>query len=222
MSTRNTLPSAVRSPSSRMTSLPRRVKKSSLSMLRAPDVVPLSGNSEDQIDVGGEIELAATELAHAEHDERLALARARCAARRRYARDPGWRSPPRLDGRVGKRAGVRQRLGERGPARKVAPGNAHHLAFPLAAQRRHEPGEVGFATCQRADVAPSRRRASGRVERGLVDQPFGEGQASRARLLQTKSLAASTRGNASRSSGAAASKTASAPDSRTRVSCCSQ
>ena len=44
MSTRNTLPSAVRSPSSRMTSRPRRVKKSSLSMQRAPAVVPLSGN----------------------------------------------------------------------------------------------------------------------------------------------------------------------------------
>jgi hypothetical protein len=45
---------------------------------------------------------------------------------------------------------------------------------------------------------------------------------SRTRDSQTKSLPVSTRVSAARSSGAAASNVASAPESRTRVSCRSQ
>ena len=41
---------------------------------------------------------------------------------------------------------------QRGPAREVAPGDAHHLAFALAAQRRHESGEVGLAGHRRREA----------------------------------------------------------------------
>ena len=73
MSTRNTKPSSLRTSSSRMSSRPSRLKYSSFSMTRGPSVWPRLGEQEHQVDVGGEIQLAPAELAHAQHDQRRLL-----------------------------------------------------------------------------------------------------------------------------------------------------
>ena len=161
----------------------------------------LVGKHEDQIDVGGEIELAAAELAHAEHDERLRFAggAARLAVGAHEIR--GRVVHGRLDGGVGEGAGVGQRFAASPRAGEVAPGDAHHLALALAAQRRHESGEVAAPGDRRREALRHLAVRQRRVERRLVDQPLGERRRSRLRPSQTKSLAASTRGNASRSVG---------------------
>ena len=84
-------------------------------------------------------------------------------------------------------------------------------------------GASETAARRRWDISP---RASTRVRPASLINHSDSGQRasaeSRPNALQTKSLASSTRGKASRNSGAAASKTASAPESRIRVSCRSQ
>ena len=74
MSTRNTKPSSFLASSRRMSSRPRRLKYSSFSTSRGPSVSPASREQEHEIDVGGEIQFAPAELAHAEHDQRHLLA----------------------------------------------------------------------------------------------------------------------------------------------------
>ena len=53
---------------------PRRVKKSKLLIGRDSVGLAVFGIDEDQVDVGGDVEFASAQLAHADHDQRLLLA----------------------------------------------------------------------------------------------------------------------------------------------------
>ena len=148
----------------------------------------------------------AAELAHAEHDERLRFAGrvARLAVHRTRSRvrivDGGG------DGRVREGAGVGQGFGHGRKSREVAPGDAHHLARALAPQRRHEPGQSGSSPRRRFEPLrhfAARERA---IERRALDEPRAQRHIALQTASQTKSLAASTRGSASRSGTDADSK----------------
>ncbi len=96
------------------------------------------GIEEHEVDVGGEVEFAAAQLAHADDDEFLGLAgrRARRAiARRERARREGERSADRA---VRERGQFAQRLVERREPGQVAPGDAHELVAAQAPQGIHE------------------------------------------------------------------------------------
>ncbi len=94
---------------------------------RAVGVTEL-GEQEHEIDVGGEIELAATELAHADHHEWLR--RARGPARRTEAGDETRRrvAARRFDRGIGEGRKFREGFLDPGPAGKIAPRDAHHFA----------------------------------------------------------------------------------------------
>ena len=179
---------------------------------------------ENEVDVGGEVELAAAELAHAEHDERLRFA-GRVARLTIRAHQVAVRVlDGRGDGGIGEGAGVGQGLRDRGPAREVAPGDAHHLARTLAPQRRHEPGEIRLVAPRRhsraAAISP---RASGRSS-AASSISHGASEIGRAaRLMQTKSLAVEhTRQGLAQRGGTPTRNGVRPPDSRRLVSCCSQ
>ena len=94
------------------------------------------GEQEHEIDVGGEVELATAELAHADHHERHRLAvRVGGAAVAGGGERPGLTQRER-NGIVRKRGEVLEGLLERGGSRKVAPGDAYHLAAAPATQPR--------------------------------------------------------------------------------------
>ena len=95
MSTRNTKPSAFRASSKRMISRPKPIEVLLVVEGARPVGFAVFGEQKHQIDVGGEVQFAAAQLAHAEHDERRLGARraarpaesrlADAAARRRTA-----------------------------------------------------------------------------------------------------------------------------------------
>src|SRR5687767_13611775 len=86
-----------------------------------------------------------------------------------------------------------------------------------AAMNPARSGTPATAACTRCSISPcARPRWICAWSTNQVARPT-----SRARLMVTKSLAVSTRGRASRRAGDAASNTAKAPASRTRVSCSS-
>ena len=88
---------------------------------------------ENKVDVGGEVQLATTELAHAHDDKRhrraVGILRGTVACRGDEGRDLGSES----HGVVGERRKVLQRFLEGGAPAQVAPGDAHHFAAAPAA-----------------------------------------------------------------------------------------
>ena len=88
------------------------------------------GKQEDQVDVGREVEFAAAELAHAQHQQRqgLALLVAWQAVTRTEHRSglPAGHA----DARVGQRRQLCQHLLDRSVTREIAPCDAHELPAP--------------------------------------------------------------------------------------------
>ena len=97
---------------------------------------------EDQVDVGGEVQLAAAQLAHAQHHQPLGLSGR--IARRAVA--PAQRLERLLqrgiDQGFGQSAEFGQDLVQRRIQGQIAPGDAHHGLAPEAAQRGHQCGFV--------------------------------------------------------------------------------
>ena len=104
----------------------------------APFGLPVLGVGEDEVDVGGEVQLARPELAECEDGELLGLAGV--ADRRAEVRalplvEPGEAG---VDERVGEIGGVAHRLVEIGEPADVAPGDPHHLPAAQPPQVRHQ------------------------------------------------------------------------------------
>ncbi len=104
----------------------------------APIGVAVLGIDEDQVDVRRDVQLAAAELAHADDDEALACARR--VARHAVAGDQrGFGDLQRGgDGGIGDQRHALDDLGQVGPSREVAAGDARHGALLETAQRRLE------------------------------------------------------------------------------------
>ena len=92
------------------------------------------GKQQNEVDVRGEVELAASEFAHCNHDERLR--RAVSGTGLPIAGDEGATRDAysSIDRRVRKRAQLGERLLEIGPTRKITPRYAHHLVTPPVPQ----------------------------------------------------------------------------------------
>src|SRR2546430_14859309 len=92
------------------------------------------GKQQNEVDVRGEVELAASEFAHCNHDERLR--RAVSGTGLPIAGDEGATRDAysSIDRRVRKRAQLGERLLEIGPTRKITPRDAHHLVTPPVPQ----------------------------------------------------------------------------------------
>ncbi len=100
------------------------------------------GEQEHEVDVGGEVELAAAELAHAEHHEleRLAVLAPRHAVANleRRGRPPAGG----VDANVGQQRELAEHRLDVREAGEVAPRDAHQVAAAEAAQDLHEAGVV--------------------------------------------------------------------------------
>ena len=111
-------PSLVGASSSRTSICPRRVKNSSFAIGRAPVGLAMLGKEQNEIDVGGEVELAAAELAHADDHERLRVA-VRGARHAVAGAQGAHRKVARRDDRgIGARGQIRERLGQTAPRRR--------------------------------------------------------------------------------------------------------
>ncbi len=226
MSTRNALPSAVRSPSRRITSRPRRVKKSSLSMQRAPEVVPLSGNTKMR---------SMSDEKLSSHPPSLPMPSTMkgCATPATLRGSPYMRarSWPAYSTAASMAASANALVSASVSESGAQPARSRQAIRTIsrsrwrrrAAMNPARSGSPDTAAFKRSDISPrAKTRVSAASSINHRDKAQFASAESRPSAAQTKSLAASTRGNASRNSGAADSNTASAPDSRTRVSCCSQ
>ena len=169
---------------------------------------------EDEVDVRGEVELAAAELAHADDDEFLRLAGSRprrAVARRERAHREVERGADRA---VRERRKLAQRLVERGETGEIAPGDAHELVPPQAPQCVHERGLVavpgGKGRRERPPISPAARARSSAPDAASPAIMPG----SRVADSNTKLLAAKTAG--SRSRMAAGNASGSPPASRQR------
>ena len=101
------------------------------------------GEQEHQVYVGGEVEFAAAELAHADDDQFLRGARGRAGHAVARGEDASGVPLGLPDRAFGKRRLVLQGLGDGGEAGQVPPGDAHHFPGPPAAQCRHQSGLFG-------------------------------------------------------------------------------
>ena len=187
MSTRNTKPSAVRASSRRISDWPRRVKYSSFATLRGAVGLAALGKEEDEVDVGGEIELAAAELAHADDEELLRLARRR--ARRAVAR---LERAPRESERGGDRG-----VGEREARASVSasgrsPARSRQAMRTSSRRRRRRSASMnaGFVAARRASP-DARARNFASAPRAARARPYsaspGSRPASRSAASATKS-----------------------------------
>jgi hypothetical protein len=114
------------------------VKNSSLLIELRAVGLPALRIEQHQIDIGGEIQFAAAELAHRHDDELLRHLRRRArlpVARRQGAQCELMRQAQR---QVRGARQIRQGFGKARPAGQVAPGDAGEFGAPPAAQRRHE------------------------------------------------------------------------------------
>src|SRR5690606_10560944 len=100
--------------------------------------LPVLGVEEHEIDIRREVQLAAAELAHADHDDRLRnalfAARRAEACRKRACR----KAARRADGGIGEGRQRRERLVEIRPAGEITPRDAYHLAAAPVADPRLE------------------------------------------------------------------------------------
>ena len=101
------------------------------------------GEGEDEVDVGGEVELARAELAERQDDELLGLSGLTHRGPEVGALPFVESADARADDRVGEIGGVAHGFLEVREAADVAPCNAHHLA-PAQASQVHHQGLDGF------------------------------------------------------------------------------
>ena len=191
MSTRNTKPSPVRSPRMRITSRPSRVKKSSLSMARAPSVSPFSGNTKMRSMSEEKFSSPPPSLPMPSTISGCASPRgaARLAVAARQLR--GSRSPRPPAMAASAKALVSARVSASAAhAGEVAPGDAHHLPLALPAQGRHEAGQVSAPVPAPAEpLRPSRPPPADDPSRPRQSTTW-RAPGLRLRASQTKSLAA--------------------------------
>ena len=111
--------------------------------------LPVFGEGEDEVDVGGEVQLARPELAQRKHDELLGfagVADGRAEIRALPLVEPGEAG---VDERVGEIGGVAHRLVEIGEPADVAPGDPHHLPAAQPSQVRHQRVDRSGRACRR-------------------------------------------------------------------------
>ena len=120
----------------------------------APAALGLSvlGEGEDEVDIGGEVQLARSELAERQDDELLGLAGLADRSPEVRALPPVQPSHARVHDRIGQIGGVAHGLVEVGLSPDVAPGDPHHLAAPQPSQVRHQP--VDRVRCPRHRIRP--------------------------------------------------------------------
>ena len=142
--------------------LARELQEESVVVDAAPSSLGLSvlGEREDEIDVGGEVQLARAELAQRQNDELLGLSGV-------SDRGPEVGALPfvepvdaRRDDRVGQIGGVAHRLFQIGEASDVAPCNPHHLAPPKPPEGHHQAIDgIGFPGHRLSPLAQRRPSA---------------------------------------------------------------
>ena len=160
MSTRNTKPSGVASSRAPITRRPSRSKNSWLASGRGAVRLAFVGIGEDEIDIGGDVELAAAELAHADDDQLLGdpVEVAGLAVERGEGGVvDGDRRP---DGGVGQHGHVFAHFGKAGATGEIARERVQHGAPAQGAQRRGERRAVE----RLRHLNPCRRRVERRVE----------------------------------------------------------
>ena len=124
------------------------------------------GVQENQVDIGGDIEFAAAELAHADHDQVLATGCEVPAAgnrhlQRRHAQrgfqfgaDGGQ---ARIDGHFGQRRHDAAHFSKAGESRQVALHDAQHHAGPQLPQRAAQLIRRRYGSVRKTDELPHRR-----------------------------------------------------------------
>ena len=147
-------------------------KKRSLSTLRRPSLgLSVLGEGEDEVDVGGEVELARAELAERQDDKLLGLSGVTHRGPEVGALPFVEPADARADDRVGEVRGVAHGLLEVRETADVAPCNAHHLA-PAQAPQVHHQGLDGFGgPGRRFGPLLQRRPVGGRGQRRGVRRP---------------------------------------------------
>ena len=135
---------------------------------------------QNEVDVGGEVELAAAELAHAEH-EQFELASVGAAGPAVPCRESlGRADTRRMDARVGEQRELAQHGLDVREAREVAPGDSNHPAAPKATQGIHERAVIGERIEVRGELAFERVRADRLVEPAGCAEPRQQGRIAQA------------------------------------------
>ena len=106
----------------------------------APAALGLSvlGEGEDEVDVGGEVQLACAELAECKDDELLGLASVANGSSKIRVLPLMEPIQAGVDDRIGQIGGIAHGLVEIGETADVAPGDPHHLTAPQPPQIRHQ------------------------------------------------------------------------------------
>jgi hypothetical protein len=181
------------------------VKYSSLSRRPGPVAGAGLGEREDQVDVRGEIELAAAELAHADHDQRLRLLPRPARRAVTGAQRVSAAASAAADAGLGQRGEVGERALHAVDARDVAHDQPQRLAPPVAPELGR--GLVrGLERRQRLDA----RRRVRKPGRDPLEQAGSATSSSSAKSLasntRSSTAACAAPGNATPASAAACAR----------------
>ena len=100
--------------------------------------LPVLGEGEDEVDVGGEVQFARTELAQRQHDELLGFAGVADRGAEIHALPLVKPGHAGVDDRVGEIGGIAHRLVEIGKPADVPPGDPHHLPAAQPPETCHQ------------------------------------------------------------------------------------